>query len=85
MVDAEIKEETNAPQAAPPPDEQTEVDLHELQIKLEKIRSYVKRTEMRITANENNLERLRQKQQEAENKKMAVSLAPRLNKTENQV
>ena len=96
MVDAEIKEEnkvntqladqTEDQKPAPPiEDEQTEIDLHELQIKLEKVRSYLKRTEMRINGNEMNLERLRKKQQEIEDKKMAVTLLPRRNKTENKV
>ena len=69
----------------PPPEEASEIDLHELQIKLEKVKSYIKRTEMRINANELNLQRLRARQQALEDKRMNVTLAPRKNKTENQV
>ncbi|MDR1453170.1 MAG: hypothetical protein LBJ25_04280 [Candidatus Margulisbacteria bacterium] len=69
----------------PPPEEAEEIDLHELQIKLEKARSYLKRTEMRINANELNLRRLRERQQALEDKRMNTALLPRRNKTENQV
>ena len=81
----EVKEEIKVKKHDLLGDEADKVDLHELQIKLEKIRSYVKRTEMRINGNEMNLERLRKKQQEIEDKKMAVTLLPRRNKTENKV
>ncbi|MDR2428562.1 MAG: hypothetical protein LBD62_02010 [Candidatus Margulisbacteria bacterium] len=69
----------------PPPEEAGEIDLHELQIKLEKVKSYIKRTEMRINANELNLQRLRERQQALEDKRMNATLAPRKNKTKNQV
>ncbi|MDR1996792.1 MAG: hypothetical protein LBQ83_00455 [Candidatus Margulisbacteria bacterium] len=65
-------------------DGDAEIDLHELQIKLEKVRSYVKRTEMRINANELNLQRLRAKQQEIEDKRLGIALVKK-NKTENKV
>jgi hypothetical protein len=79
-------EEQKKPEAKPPPPEEAgEIDLHELQIKLEKVKSYLKRTEMRINANELNLQRLRERQQALEDKRMNVALAPRKNKTENQV
>jgi hypothetical protein len=67
----------------PLPDEE-QIDLRELQIKLEKIRAYVKRTEMRINANELSLQRLREKQREAEDKRLGLALV-RKNKTENKV
>lgn len=54
------------------PDE--EIDLRELQIKLEKIKAYVKRTEARIAAQTQALERLRAKRLEMENKRLAVSV-----------
>ena len=45
-------EEEKKPEIKPPPPEEAgEIDLHELQIKLEKVKSYIKRTEMRINAN----------------------------------
>jgi len=65
-------------------DGEGEVDLHELQIKLEKVRSYVQRTEMRIATNETTLQRLRAKQQEVEDKRLGVTLLKK-NKTENKV
>lgn len=65
-------------------DEADKIDLHELQIKLERVRSYVKRTEMRITANELNLQRLREKQQEVEGKRLGITMVKK-NKTENKV
>ncbi|GBR76679.1 hypothetical protein NO2_1190 [Candidatus Termititenax persephonae] len=95
MVDEQIKDEGAEAQAEqlgerpeealPPPDELEEVDLHELQIKLERVRSYVKRTEMHINANELNLQRLREKRQAVEDKRLGISLVPRKNKTENKV
>lgn len=51
-----------------------EIDLRELQIKLEKIRAYVKRTEIRINAQTQTLEKLRLKRMEMENKRLAVSM-----------
>ncbi|GBR75060.1 hypothetical protein NO1_2122 [Candidatus Termititenax aidoneus] len=79
-------EEEKKPEVKPPPPEEiSEIDLHELQIKLEKVKSYIKRTEMRINANELNLQRLRERQQAREDKRMNATLAPRKNKTENQV
>jgi hypothetical protein len=69
----------------PPPEEAEEIDLHELQIKLEKVRSYIKKTEMRINANELNLQRLRERQQALEDKRMNTALEPRRNKTRSQV
>ncbi|GBR77608.1 hypothetical protein RDn1_267 [Candidatus Termititenax dinenymphae] len=96
MVDTQIKGEEEEIKAVPPedqhpaevmaaPDELEEVDLHELQIKLEKVRSYVKRTEMRINANEMHLQRLREKQQAVEDKRLGISLVPKKTKTENKV
>jgi hypothetical protein len=79
------KEQPAEPPKAEILDDPTEIDLHELQIKLEKVRSYLKRTEGRIRANELNLQRLRERQQELEDKRMNVTLLPRKNKTENQV
>ncbi|MDR1114004.1 MAG: hypothetical protein LBL50_02815, partial [Candidatus Margulisbacteria bacterium] len=49
------EEKKPEPKEPPPPEEASEIDLHELQIKLEKVKSYIKRTEMRINANELNL------------------------------
>jgi hypothetical protein len=51
-----------------------EIDLRELQIKLEKIRSYVKRTEARIQGQNVALEALRKKRLEMENKRLAMSV-----------
>ncbi|MDR1323889.1 MAG: hypothetical protein LBK68_05575 [Candidatus Margulisbacteria bacterium] len=82
--DAE-EEKKPEPKEPPPPEEASEIDLHELQIKLEKVKSYIKRTEMRINANELNLQRLRERQRALEDKRMNAALLPRKNKTENQV
>lgn len=51
-----------------------EIDLRELQIKLEKIRAYVKRTEARIQGQTVALEALRKKRLEMENKRLAMSV-----------
>jgi len=80
----EIKEQTEVKKHNLLDDGEAEIDLNELQIKLEKVRSYVKRTEMRISANELNLGRLRAKQQETEDKRLGITLVKK-NKTENKV
>jgi len=54
-----------------------EVNLKELQIKLEKIHSYVRRTEQRVTANESILERLRKKRQDVEQKRQETAVVGR--------
>lgn len=51
-----------------------EIDLRELQIKLEKIRAYVKRTEARIHTQTQNLARLREKRMDMENKRLSMSV-----------
>ncbi|MDR2430872.1 MAG: hypothetical protein LBD99_01240 [Candidatus Margulisbacteria bacterium] len=76
--------EQTKPSAPLPGADEEQIDLHELQIKLEKIRAYVKRTEMRINASELNLRRLREKRQDAEDKRLGIALV-RKSKTENKV
>lgn len=51
-----------------------EIDLHELQIKLEKIRGYVKRTEMRIAGETKKLEVLREKRMVMESKRIEMTV-----------
>jgi hypothetical protein len=51
-----------------------EIDLRELQIKLEKIRAYVKRTEARIHSQKQSLDRLREKRMDMENKRLSMSV-----------
>jgi hypothetical protein len=59
-----------------------EVNLKELQIKLEKIHGYIRKTEMRLTGHETVLTKLREKQRqvEAQRQKASVITRPKLEK-----
>jgi len=55
-------------------DEKTEVDLRELQIKLEKIKGYITRSTGRVQHHEKLLKKLREKQTEIESRRQDVSV-----------
>jgi len=56
-------------------DEKSEIDLRELQIKLEKIKAYVGKTDGRVQKHEKELQRLRDHRIKVESERQAVSVA----------
>jgi hypothetical protein len=58
-------------------DEKTEVDLRELQIKLEKIKGYIVKTDGRVKKHEMALQKLREKMLEIEGNRQETSILTR--------
>jgi hypothetical protein len=54
-----------------------EVNLKELQIKLERIHAYIRKTEGRLLANETTLEKLRKKRMEIDQQRQDVAVVGR--------
>lgn len=64
-------------------DEKLEVNLRELQIKLEKIKAYIVKTDGRVKRHELALQNLREKMLELENKRQSASVITRHKLKEN--
>lgn len=84
MVDEKIDDKENVELEKKPEkkqsqesDEKYEIDLRELQIKLEKIKGYIVKTDGRVKKHEKELEILREKMLEIESKRQSASVLTR--------
>lgn len=77
ITDDEEKNKQAAKVSVPGDAEKYEVDLRELQIKLEKIKGYILKTEGRVKRHELALQNLREKMLEMENKRQSASVITR--------
>ncbi len=83
LEDKKISDQPVKENKKPALGEKVEVDLHELQIKLERIKSYVVRTDNRVKVHELSLQKLRDKRTEIESKRQGVSVTikPKIEKS----